>query len=111
VVKNRQKPAPGLNVTNFLVRAGLLDNVWEWKWCNTPAHVAGVDRTGLLDMQFWQKHFDGATWKQFLEHALTQKSIQQHIRSATATGRLLDNVEVAKQLEQQLGRSILPRKK
>jgi putative transposase len=93
------------------VRAGLVDHAWDWDWCSSPAHVAGVDRTGLLDMHLWQKHFDGATWRQFLERALAQKTIQQRVRNATATGRLLGNVEVAKQLEQLLGRPILPRKK
>jgi hypothetical protein len=93
------------------VRAGLVDHAWDWDWCSSPAHVTEVDRTGLLDMHLWQEHFDDTTWRQFLERAPTQKTIQQRVRNATATGRLLGNVEVAKQLEQLLGRSILPRKK
>ena len=40
-----------------------------------------------------------------------KKTIQQRVRNSKTTGRLLGNVEVAKQLEQMLGRSILPRKK
>jgi putative transposase len=93
------------------VRAGLVDKAWEWEWCSATAHVTGVDRSGLLDMHLWQKHFDGATWKQFLEDALARKQILHRIRTATAVGRLFGSAEAAKRLEQQLGRLILPRKR
>jgi hypothetical protein len=49
-------------------------------------------------MHPWKKHFDGATWKQFLEHALARKQIQHRIRTATAVGCLFGSIEAAKRL-------------
>jgi putative transposase len=42
-------------------QAGLVDKTWEWRWCSASAHVTGADRSGLLDIHLWQKHFDGLT--------------------------------------------------
>jgi len=93
------------------VRAGLVDKAWEWEWCSAAAHVTGADRSGLLDMHLWQRHFNGATRKQYLEHALAQKLIQHRIRTATAVGRMFGSADAEKRLEQQLGRLILPQKR
>jgi hypothetical protein len=33
----------------------------------TPAHVTGIDPTGLLDMDLWRKRFTGDEWKAFFQ--------------------------------------------
>jgi putative transposase len=93
------------------VRARLVERAWDWEWSSARAHVTGEDPAGLLDMNFWRKRFNPEDWKKNLEQAAAQKSTNASIRRATATGRFLGSEATARQLEQQLGRPLLPRKK
>ena len=88
------------------VRAHIVDGPSHWQWSSAQAHVSGIDETGLLDMNLWRQHFDGSSWEKFLEAAKARKQLQNAIRSATSAGRFWGSDEVAKQLEDQLGRPI-----
>lgn len=57
------------------VRAGLVENSWDWERSGAPAHINGADCTGLLDMPYWQKHFDSTTWGQFLFDLILSESV------------------------------------
>ena len=52
------------------VRAGLVQNAWDWPWSSARAHVTGVDDTGMLNMELWGKYFDKIRWKEFLLEGL-----------------------------------------
>lgn len=93
------------------VRARLVENAWDWEWSSARAHVTGSDPSGLLDMNFWRKKFNEVGWRKYLEQMAGEKSLQTCIRRATATGRLLGSVATAQQLERELGRSLLPKRR
>jgi putative transposase len=92
------------------MRAGLVENAWDWEWSSARAHVTGRDDTGLLNMEFWRKHFDGNSWRKFLEAEAANYAARDRIRALTRTGRPFASKEAILKLEQQLGRPILPRK-
>ncbi|HYK88399.1 MAG TPA: hypothetical protein VE398_06495, partial [Acidobacteriota bacterium] len=93
------------------IRAQMVENAWDWEWSSARAHITGEDPTGLLDMDFWREHFDGAAWREYLEKMAKEKSLADRIRKATARGRFFGSDETARQLEVQLGREILPKKR
>ncbi len=93
------------------VRAQMVEHAWDWEWSSARAHIAGVDRSGLLDMDFWRKHFDGAAWRDYLEQMAGEKSFADCIRKATARGRFFGSDATARLLEVRLGREILPKKR
>ncbi len=93
------------------VRAQMVANAWDWEWSSARAHVTGVDPSGLLDMDLWRKHFDGAAWRDYLEKMAAEKSLADRIRKATARGRYFGSDATARLLEVQLGREVLPKKR
>ncbi len=88
------------------VRAGLVKSAWDWEWSSAKAHVTGVDETGMLDMSYWSRCFDGPSWQKYLEAAMARKRLHEEIRAATLSGRFWGPDEIAEQLELQCGRSI-----
>jgi len=92
------------------VRAHMVEHAWDWEWSSARAHVTGVDPSGLLEMDFWRKHFDGAAWRDYLEKMAADRSLTERIRKATARGRFFGSEVTARLLEVQLGREILPKK-
>lgn len=88
------------------VRAGLVANAWDWHWSSARSHADGIDRTGLLDMRPWQKHFDGERWMRFIERAALDRYTAVGIRMATSTGRLFGSEQTIDQIEDQLGTPI-----
>ncbi len=93
------------------VRAGLVENAWDWEWSSARAHVTGMDESGLLDMNYWRRRFNEEEWKLYLGQVAQQKSIFSRIRRATATGRFLGDEATARRLEVELGRPLLPQKR
>ena len=93
------------------VRAGLVRFAWEWPWSSALAHVTGIDRTGLLNMDIWRARFDGNQWKSFLEAGLNSTGDLDHIRLATRTGRPLGSDDFVRRLEELTGRLLRPKKR
>ena len=88
------------------VRAGIVARPEDWKWSSALAHLTGVDKTGLLDMQWWQSRFTPATWHNFLQEKLNDKDLLNRIRTNTQTGRPYASEEGIHQLEQFFGKSL-----
>jgi putative transposase len=88
------------------VRAGIVARPEDWKWSSVIAHLTGIDKTGLLDMQWWQSRFTPATWHNFLQEKLKDKDLLNRIRANTQTGRPYASEEGIRQLEQFLGKSL-----
>jgi putative transposase len=65
------------------VRAGLVEHAWEWPWSSARPHVTGVDESGLLDMDVWNKRFHSNQWKGFLEEGLRGQNTNSDLRIAT----------------------------
>jgi len=93
------------------VRAGMVEFAWEWEWSSAQAHITGYDPTGLLNMSYWQKQFNAMEWKDYLERINGEESIWKNIRNATMRGLFLGKEETALQLEHELGKQLLLRKR
>ncbi len=93
------------------LRAGLVEYAWDWEWSSARAHVAGVDPSGLLDMELWRNHFDAARWKAYLEQMAAERTLAARLRKATTAGRFFGSEATARQLEQELGYALLPRRR
>ena len=90
------------------VRAGMVENAWDWEWSSARAHVTGSDSSGLLDMSYWRRTFNEVEWRKFLEQLLANEAINKKIRRATAGGYFGGNDATARRLEQELGKQLLP---
>lgn len=93
------------------VRAGLVRKPWDWKWSSALAHVTGSDPLGILEMEFWRRHFSTAAWREYLEQVAADKVTAAQIRTATAAGRLLGSDSTARKLEKELNRPILAKRR
>jgi putative transposase len=92
------------------VRAGLVQNAWDWPWSSAGAHVTGIDETGLMHMKIWRTRFDGNGWRKYLEEGMSSTCLDR-IRLAIRTGRPLGNDDFIMKLEIQLGRPLQPKKR
>jgi putative transposase len=88
------------------VRAGMVANPSDWEWSSARAHLTGIDHSGLLDMDLWRKHFDPASWQEYLRQIAARTDIHDRIRKATTAGRLYGPEEIGKQLELEFRRTI-----
>jgi len=66
------------------VRAGMVARARDYAWSSADAHVSGVDRHGVLDMDWWRRE-GRRDWEEVLDSvpALTDEDI----RAATYAGR------------------------
>ncbi|MBN1568194.1 MAG: transposase [Acidobacteria bacterium] len=92
------------------VRAGLVENAWDWPWSSALAYVTVIDKSGLLKMEKWAKRFDGKAWRDFLREGLELHAELEEIRCATRTGRPLGGEEFVIKLEQLTGKVFRGRK-
>lgn len=88
------------------VRARLVEHPSQWPWSSAQAHLSGLDKSGVLQMDLWQQHFDGTSWAKFLESARSRRQVVDSIRAATSAGRFWGSKEVARELERLLGRPV-----
>jgi hypothetical protein len=89
----------------------MVEHAWEWKWSSAQAHVTGYDPSGLLSMNLWQKQFNAAEWKEYLERMKGEETLFKTIRNATMRGLFLGKEETARRLERELGKQLLLRKR
>jgi len=93
------------------VRAGLVKYAWDWPWSSAHAHVTGIDKTGLLNMDLWRSQFNEIQWKAFLLEGLGMPDELDRIRLASRTGRPLGSHAFIQKLEAMTGRSLFPQKR
>jgi putative transposase len=93
------------------VRARMVAKAWEWEWSSAQAHATGRDTSGLLDMGYWRRAFDGPRWQEFLEKMAAEESVEAQIRRTTAGGYLLGSEATALRLERESGKQLLPRRR
>jgi putative transposase len=83
------------------VRAGIVEDPYDWEWSSARAHLTGEDQSGLLDMDLWHKHFDPRSWQEYLNQAVSNIKVNDRIRKATTAGRFCGPEEIAKKLERE----------
>lgn len=93
------------------VRAGLVQNAWDWPWSSARAHVTGIDGSGLLDMDIWKARFGPDQWRQFLEQGQNSPQDYNFIRHASKTGRPMGSDEFIERLEILTGRKLALKKR
>jgi putative transposase len=96
------------------LRAGLVRRSEEYAWSSAPAHVAGGDGTGLLDMDWWRsaRH---TNWREILNAKVDptadeppEDNSAATLRACTYAGRPFGNEtfvsEMSKRFNRQWGR-------
>jgi len=89
------------------VRAGLVENAWDYPWSSAAAHVGMGDPSGLLDLEEWRSSWTPTAWRSLLVGIEEADDIET-IRLNTRTGRPYGSEEFIAQLEKKLGRRLHP---
>jgi REP-associated tyrosine transposase len=86
------------------VRALLVASPDEYFWSSARAHLTGErDRTGVLDMGFWERSGGAETWRQM--HAAAEDRASTHLpRRCTYSGRPYGSEEFLERLESRFHR-------
>jgi len=88
------------------VRAGMVEEPWDYPWSSVHAHLAGRDDRGLLTLEPLTKLV--GDWKHYLQEARTRdtKELERHER----TGRPLGDDDFIEKAEKLLGRELKKKK-
>ena len=89
------------------VRARMVRVPWRYRWSSAGAHVGEVDRSGLLDLQWWRREWNPAAWRKEIRTAQEESNVNQ-LRSHTRTGRPLASDRFIARVEARLGRRLRP---
>jgi len=89
------------------VRAGVVEQAWNYPWSSAVAHVTGRDSTGLLSMELWKSNFQPAEWRPSLEQE-DDPALRQRLKLATRRGRPCGSDTFIREIETQLGRQLRP---
>jgi putative transposase len=84
------------------LRAGMVQGAADYRWSSAAAHLSGVDSTGILDMEWWQREGRGADWGEVLsEEELEATSA---LRRCTYAGRPFGDTRFVREMAQRFGR-------
>lgn len=89
------------------LRAGMVKKAEKYPWSSAAAHLAGKDKTGLLNLSYWRQISSSVDWKKFLEKVQSKEQIKQ-IRLSTHTGRPLASDSFISKLEKLLNKRLRP---
>ena len=89
------------------IRAGLCRAATRYPWSSATAHVDGKDKTGVLDLDWFARHFDGTEWRDKLAAGLPEAE-EVAVRHQTTRGPPLASDKWIARLETKLGRRIRP---
>src|SRR5947209_7896068 len=68
-------------------RAGLAQAAEDYRWSSAAAHLTGKpDRTGILDMDFWQRAGGAETWREMHSYESMPQQIIA-LRKCTYAGK------------------------
>ncbi|MBI4893626.1 MAG: transposase [Acidobacteria bacterium] len=81
------------------VRAGLVERPEEFVWSSAAAHVGEVDRSRILDEDFWREAGGAELWRDLLAGPEDDMEMKR-IRKATHSGQPLGDEEFRRQIEQ-----------
>jgi putative transposase len=89
------------------VRAGMVEQAWEYPWSSAAGHVTGMDRGKLIDLTGWPELSAGLDWRQELSSAEDEKRLSA-LRSGLRRGRPLGSDRFISKLEVLLSRRLRP---
>lgn len=89
------------------VRAGLVQNAWQFRWSSAHAHITGEDPIGFVDLEKWEEGFGepGEQWRMYLAVWENDKEMQKLI-SYTRKGRPWGSDDFLKDAEKTLGKTL-----
>lgn len=90
------------------VRAGLVDQAWNYPWSSAAAHCGLRDSGGLLDLERWRATIGEQDWADTLLTFPTETELQQ-LRRSTMSGRPVGDDTFLVKLESVLGRRLRSR--
>jgi len=91
------------------VRARLVDQPESYVWSSAAAHCGTGEPEVALEMEFWQKHWNLISWREYLNAEGTEAEAEV-IRQSTHTGRPLGTAQFIEALEKAMRRQLLPKK-
>ena len=84
------------------VRARMVRRPDEYLWSSARAHLAGRDRSGFLDMGWWNQNGLGEDWKLRLD-AGVEEGVVSRLRSALVRGSPCGSKAFVKRIEERTG--------
>jgi len=93
------------------VRAGMVRCAADWPWSSARAHLAGFDRSHLLEMSGWANRWDANSWGEAWDLGINEAALVELIRAATRAGGPIGSAEFTEELETRVGRLLRPRKR
>jgi len=84
------------------VRAGLVDWAGAYRWSSGVAHMEGRDPQGLVDLDWWQREYDGVEWRQVLSGPGDERAAP--LTRCTFAGRPFGDEEFVRGLSERFGR-------
>ncbi len=84
------------------VRAGLVEWPGAYPWSSAAAHLEGRDPSGLVDLEWWRREYDGLDWGQSLAGSDGEQSVQ--LRRCTYAGRPFGDDQFVKSISEEFGR-------
>ena len=89
------------------VRAGLVDEAWDWPWSSAAVHVGEVRTDPVVDLAAWKRLAAGVRVRSLLVREEDEATLQR-LRRSTHTGRPLAGDGFLAKLEATLGRRVRP---
>ena len=89
------------------VRAGLVQEAWQYEWSSAVAHVGGTDRSRLLDLAAWRERWGPEAWRRELR-VPEAEVVLATLRGSTTRGWPLGSDSFLSKLERVLGRRVRP---
>ena len=85
-------------------RAGLVERPEEYRWSSAATHLSGkADRSGILDVAFWQRAGGVETWRELHRRAEPEEEYAA-LRRCTYAGRPFGGEEFVARLEERFHR-------
>jgi len=72
------------------VKAGIVNDPWEYEWSSARAHVQGEDEYGILNMDYWLEMLGDKNWMEFAGQSDIPDDVDELLR-CTREGKPLGN--------------------
>jgi putative transposase len=91
------------------VRAGLVVEPEAWAWSSAAIHCGSIEANEWLAMEKWSQRWTLSSWREYLKAGVTDSELVM-VRQCTHTGRPLGSERFVREMEEQTGRKLAPRK-
>ena len=84
------------------VRARMVERSGDYRWSSAAAYLGGPDSSGLVDMEWWRREYDGVDWEKTIGDSNAEQRVS--LRRCTYTGRPFGDNVFVKTISEQFGR-------